>query len=105
MSITSRVKRLIALGIVAGALVVAIGTAAHAGGARTGAAAVKAAVHDRVDPNAFLPPARPFELAKIRRAEAREREVLNYPPARERPVQRGGAERLRHRGLQPTLSL
>jgi hypothetical protein len=78
VSIKSPFKKLIALGLAAGAIVVATGTGSHAGGARPGVPTMKAAVHNQVDPNALLPAARPSELAKIRQAEAQEQAALDY---------------------------
>jgi hypothetical protein len=78
MSIKSPVKKLIALGMVAGAIVVATGIGIPAGGGRPGAPTVKAAVRNWVDPNALLPSAGPSELAKLRRVEAQERAAFRY---------------------------
>jgi hypothetical protein len=78
MSIKSPVKKLIALAMVAGAIVVATGPGTQAGGGRPGAPTVKAAVRNWVDPNALLPPAGPSELAQLRRVEAQKRAAFNY---------------------------
>jgi hypothetical protein len=78
VSIKSPVKKLIALGLVAGAIVVATGIGIQAGGARPGAATAKTAVHNQVDPDALLQPAGPSDLAKLRRAEAQRRAAFNY---------------------------
>jgi hypothetical protein len=83
MSIKSPVKKLIALGMVAGAIVMAAGCGSEAGGGRPGTPAAKAAVGNWVDPSAQLPAAGPSsELAALRRAEAQKRAASNYrPPA------------------------
>jgi hypothetical protein len=78
MSIKSPVKKLIALGLVAGAIVAATASGIHGGGARPGAPTVQAAVLNRVEPNALLPAAGPSELAKLRRTEAQERAAFYY---------------------------
>jgi hypothetical protein len=78
VSIKSQVKKLIALGLAAGAIVVATGIGIPAGGARPGAPTVNAAVHNQVDPNARLQPAGPSELEKLRRAEAQKRAAFSY---------------------------
>jgi hypothetical protein len=82
MSIKPPVKKLIALGMVAGAIVMATGCGSEAGGGRPGTPAAKAAVGNWVDPSAQLPAAGPSELAALRRAGAQKRAASNYrPPA------------------------
>ena len=81
MSINSHVKRLIALGLAAGAIAAASDSGAQAVAAGPAALAANASSGELGDPNAvppILPPVQASELAAIRRAEAQERQAFNY---------------------------
>jgi hypothetical protein len=85
MPINRPVKKLIAIVLAVAAVAAATGTGAQALGARHGARPVTATTRNQGNPNAVPPilrPARPSELAEIRRAEAQERQEFYYrlPP-------------------------
>jgi hypothetical protein len=89
MPINPPVKKLIALVLAGAAVAAATGTGAQALSARHGAQPVNATIRNQGNPNAVPPilrPARPSELAEIRRAEAQEARVFLLPPSSDRPI-------------------